>query len=49
MRSGTTARAFALRLGSAAPKGLIYDEILIDCWVILIYLFCVKNYASLIY
>ena len=22
MRSGTTARAFALRLGSAAPKGL---------------------------
>ena len=29
MRSGTTTRAFDLRLGSAAPKGLLYDEILI--------------------
>ena len=29
MRSGTIMRAFDLRLGSAAPKGLLYDEILI--------------------
>lgn len=29
MRSGTTAKAFVFPEGSAAPKGLLYDEILI--------------------
>ena len=27
MRSGTTAKAFVFPEGSAAPKGLLYDEI----------------------
>ena len=38
MRSGTTAKTFVFPEGSAAPKGLLYDEILINHLVILMHL-----------